>query len=310
MSGAGHESCGKHQVERVFGFEVERQVNVIIGLGCIAFRIPIDGQIAIGESDREGADGIFHQRQSLFEFAFVDRNLTQTVQGDSARKRIGLHGQDLVKHLPGLVPIARLVTVKLAQITERNGIGGIHAMRFGIQLFGLRIFACVLGLQSTEHHGFDAGALGAIKNRRIGNLSNIVDAQLLQFFLSIFGALGEEAFFFDYRLIQGNGAGVVAAFGFFLGCFEFLLQSFVALFDFAVENLLDLLNFQEAFIALGLGKSSPIRRSQNGDRQLGIGSEFLAGCRTDFSNLHRHALSGIHRERARVAQAGIVDLFL
>ena len=66
--------------DRACGF-----ARVVFGFGVIAFGVPIDGEIAISESERIFTHGIFHQMQTFQEFAFVDGHLAEAVKRNGPR---------------------------------------------------------------------------------------------------------------------------------------------------------------------------------------------------------------------------------
>src|SRR5450631_2002205 len=139
------------------------------------------------------------------------------MQGDRAGQWIGWHCQDCVKGLPGLIPIAGVMAIKFTQVSQRSGIGWVHAVGFCIERLGLLVVRRVLGLQALLHSVLDLGALGAIEDRRIGNFSYIIRAQLLQFLGGVFRFLRKEAFLFQHGAVNGDGAGAIAGLGSLLG---------------------------------------------------------------------------------------------
>jgi len=51
MSGGGHEDRREDEVVRIFGIQCERLLRILVALDEIAFGIPVNRQIAIGERE-------------------------------------------------------------------------------------------------------------------------------------------------------------------------------------------------------------------------------------------------------------------
>jgi len=81
---AGHKGRGKNQVEGLMRIKRQRLARVFIGLYLIAFRVPVDGQVAVSQRQRKLLGLSFHQVQAFFEVAFMDRHLAQSMQRHGA----------------------------------------------------------------------------------------------------------------------------------------------------------------------------------------------------------------------------------
>src|SRR6266498_278341 len=88
------------------------------------------------------------------------------MQGDSARKWIGGHIKDLIECCPRSVPVADVVTIQLAQITQWSRVSRVHELRLVIKFFCRQIAGVVFGTEAATHGQFDLSALARVKNRR------------------------------------------------------------------------------------------------------------------------------------------------
>ncbi len=56
VSGSSHENGREHEVVWIFRIECESFLRVSVALDQIAFRVPVDSEIAIGEGERKFRD--------------------------------------------------------------------------------------------------------------------------------------------------------------------------------------------------------------------------------------------------------------
>src|SRR5256885_16955891 len=136
MTRSSHEHRGKDEVVRIFWIESERFLSVSIALVQIAFGIPVDREIAISKWQRKLLHGLFHQRQALLKLAVVNRHLAEPVQRNGSRDCIRGHVEYFVEDRSCFVPLAGVVAIEFAKITERRWIGRLPLVCLLIKPFG------------------------------------------------------------------------------------------------------------------------------------------------------------------------------
>src|ERR1051326_7826661 len=140
----------------------------------------------------------------------MNRHLAESVQRDCARNRISGHVENRIERLTGFVPLAGVMSINFAEVTQRRWIGGIHLVRSLVKTLSSNVVFGDLRTQALTHDGFNLRALHAIKNGRVGNTADFFNAEFLQLFRSVFRFLRKQAFFVGDRFQQRDGARVVS----------------------------------------------------------------------------------------------------
>src|SRR6185369_7186027 len=210
----------------------EGLLRVSAALFQIAFRIPIDREIAIGERQRILRYRLLHQGQSFFELAVMNRHLAESVKRDSSRDRIRRHVEDRVEGRSCFVPLARVMSINFTEVTKRSRVSWIHQMRLLVQPFGSYVFLSSLSDQTSAHHRFNSCAHDAIENWRRRDAADLVDTKLLQLLRGIFRFLWEQTLLFGDGLEQSDRAVVVAGLNLLLRTLQTRVERRLALFHF------------------------------------------------------------------------------
>src|SRR5207253_8112344 len=131
---------------------------------------------------------------------------------------------------PSFLPIADVVTIVFAEVTQRGWIRRVHQVRLSVQLVGCDIAPVHFSYQAAPYRSFDQRTLSRLKHRRRRDACNLSDAELLQFLGCIFRLLWEKTFLIEDGLINLDCAILVAGL--------YFPQGFIHLFGDAALTLL------------------------------------------------------------------------
>src|SRR5690349_12270156 len=123
----------------------------------------------------------------------MNRHLAESVQRDRTRYGVGGHVENGVEGRARFVPLASVMSINFAEVTQRRWIGRIHLVRSLVETFSRNVIFGDLRTQALAHHGLDLRALHAIENRRLGNAADFFNSEFLQLFRSIFSLLWKQA---------------------------------------------------------------------------------------------------------------------
>ncbi len=274
ISGGGDEHCRKHEVVRVLRIERQRFLRVSITLDQVAFGVPVDREISICERQRKLLHWLFHQLQTFLKLAVVNRHLAESMQRNCTRNSICRHVENHVERRSCLVPLACVVPVQLTEITKRSRIRGIHQVRFFVESLSSDIPFGNLSDQAIAQRRFNARTESSIKNRRGWNTANLFP-ELLQLLLSILCFFREQTFFFGDWLEQRDRSRIIARFYLLLRTLYRSVQRRLALFHFAFDDFLNVLNFELPPCVFDFLNRLAIRRGQHSDRHRRIADDRL-----------------------------------
>ena len=186
--------------------------------------------------------------ESFFELAFVDRDLAEAVQRNSAREWIGRHVKYRIEVRLGLVPIAEVVTIEFSEVTQRRRISRIHRVRTQVEFLGDEILRTVFGDEPALHGPLDQGTPSRVENgnpklRGVTQVRNIVYAQLPEFLRGSFRFARKHALLFEHRLKELNSVVFLARSCLRFRFVQLLIEGCPSSLHFRIEDLLYGLHF-------------------------------------------------------------------
>jgi len=113
---------------------------------------------------------------------------------DAGRERIGAHRQEALELHPRLVPLARVVTEQLGQVSDRRRVGRVERLGARIQPPRIVVAAVVLGCEDVQHDLFDSSAARGIQDS-VGEVAGLhvdVLAELLSSFAASLARFGKR----------------------------------------------------------------------------------------------------------------------
>ena len=125
---------------------------------------------------------------------------------------------------------------------------------------------------------------------------------------SFFGLFLKEAFLIEHGLINSDGAIFITGLHFARSIFHLAVERAFALLHFAVDQLLNVCDFEFAIRVFDFIYRRAVSLRQHGDRQLRFADQFVGNWKLAVRYLHRHTLRSVERQGARFLEARILVL--